>query len=73
LFSLQAISPLKKQDQAKRHVLKSMAQLIGYFNNLAIPAANISITIPQRVVRATKASTSQIFPYNFSIIHPLIS
>jgi hypothetical protein len=60
LSSLQATSALKKQDQAKRHVLMSMAQLIGTFNSLAMPAEKISTTIPQRVIRATKDSTSQI-------------
>jgi hypothetical protein len=73
LSSLQATSALKKQDHAKRQVLISIAQLMGCIINLAIPAVNISVTIAQRVVRATKASTSHIYSYSFFIMYLLTS
>jgi hypothetical protein len=59
LSFLQAISALRKQDHAKRQVLKSMAQLMGYRHSLAMPAANIRATIAQSVDQATNDSIRQ--------------
>jgi hypothetical protein len=73
LFFLQATSALKKQAQAKKKVLKSTAQLIGCFINLAIAEENIKITIMNKDTLAIHSSAFiKYSPILFIMLNHLI-